>query len=160
MKEISVSCSFRVSRLLQQNLQADSILQLHQTYSLFEEWFSFGINMDLSTDKFLNWPPFYTYCSISLQPNTDTRQQQFKIWSEVILTHCKNSKLYVTTIDDFQQVTRNTSINRYLNEDFLRNLFEHMKNEGSCVFEGDTMLMFWKRKEALGEQVYKWVRFI
>lgn len=107
--------------------------------------------MDVPLEQYQQWPPFYT-----LQPNLDTRAQQLRLWSEILLNFAKHSKLFIASPEDFAPVTRNSSVNRALNEEFLHELFHYMKTSKKVLSANGSFFVLWKSVEGWGELVHAW----
>ena len=107
--------------------------------------------MDVPIEKFLSWPPFYT-----LQPNLDTQNQQLTLWSSVVLDFAKKRKLFVATIEAFNDITRNSTINRSLNNEFKTVLVEFMVKQKVFVRDGLGFLVYWQKPETWAEGIYRW----
>lgn len=107
--------------------------------------------MDVPLAKFLLWPPFYT-----LQPNLDTQAQQLALWSQVFLDFAKANRLFVATFESFNQVSRNSEINRSLSEEMKENVFKYMKKQKLVASEGLSLLVFWQKPETWAENIYQW----
>eukprot|EP00358_Blepharisma_japonicum_P004766 CAMPEP_0202941578 /NCGR_PEP_ID=MMETSP1395-20130829/1715_1 /ASSEMBLY_ACC=CAM_ASM_000871 /TAXON_ID=5961 /ORGANISM="Blepharisma japonicum, Strain Stock R1072" /LENGTH=110 /DNA_ID=CAMNT_0049636925 /DNA_START=157 /DNA_END=485 /DNA_ORIENTATION=- len=51
---------------------------------------------------------------------------------------------------------RNNEVSRSLNEEFKNALFDYMLKQKNAIREGEAFMIFWKKPETWGEQVYKW----
>lgn len=107
--------------------------------------------MDVPIDRFLAWPPFYT-----LQPNLDTRSQQLNLWAQVFLQYAQKHRIFIATSHDFNELTRSSEINRALNEEFKQTLFEYLVKNKHAHRDGESYMIFWKKPDAWGEQVFRW----
>ncbi|CAG9316842.1 unnamed protein product [Blepharisma stoltei] len=107
--------------------------------------------MDVPVERFLAWPPFYT-----LQPNLDTRSQQLYLWTQILLEYSQKNRIYIATSHDFHDIMRNNEVSRSLSEEFKNVLFDYMLKQKNAIREGEAYMIFWKKPEAWGEQVYRW----
>lgn len=112
--------------------------------------------MELTADELIDWPPFYTYFPPSLQLNADIRQQQLSLWSQLILSFCRSRRLFAITPEDLVPLTHNQRIHRSLKDEFIQTLWAFMKKGNLAAEDGPKLMVFWKKLDVWGAQVYKW----
>ncbi|KAL1263773.1 hypothetical protein QQF64_004128 [Cirrhinus molitorella] len=104
-----------------------------------------------------NFPPFFT-----LQPNVDTRQKQLAAWCSLVLSFCRQQKLYTLDVLEAQEspVFNNKKIQRKLSVEAIQVVFEELRKKGNLEWldkNKSRCLIMWRRPEEWGKLIYQWV---
>ena len=77
------------------------------------------------------FPPFFT-----LQPNLETRQKQLEAWCSLILSYCKQKKIFTFDVTEAQtcELFNNKSINRKLSQDDSMFVLETLRKHGNLYW--------------------------
>ncbi|KAI8819178.1 ESCRT-II complex subunit-domain-containing protein [Fimicolochytrium jonesii] len=109
-----------------------------------------------------DFPPFYT-----IQPTISTRTKQLQLWCEILLQYCaatRTSELLVAPAamnqDPMTQaVFANERIRRRLNREAIQQIVDELVQQGQAEWDSpakDQCLIYWRKPEDWGAQVYKW----
>lgn len=119
-----------------------------------------------------NFPPFFT-----LQRNAQTLASQLTTWTKFVLDFCQFHKIFILDIEGGWERTtgagglfKNSTIQRELNQDSIRQIFVTLVEQGSATWDppihtikskqvsaGDRILVYWRKPEEWGEQIFNWV---
>uniref|UniRef100_A0A671LY48 Vacuolar protein-sorting-associated protein 25 n=1 Tax=Sinocyclocheilus anshuiensis TaxID=1608454 RepID=A0A671LY48_9TELE len=104
-----------------------------------------------------NFPPFFT-----LQPNVDTRQKQLAAWCSLVLSFCRQSKLFTLDVLEAQEsaVFNNNRIHRKLSVEAIQVVFEELRKKGNLEWldkNKSRCLIMWRRPEEWGKLIHQWV---
>jgi len=100
-------------------------------------------------------PPFFT-----LQPVLNTRKQQLQLWGDLILDYSKAKKKYEYDVTEKNELFVNQKINRKLNPEAIRAIFEDLVDRGNAEWqdkEKRRITIYWRRPEEWGNLIYQWV---
>ncbi|KAJ2726982.1 Vacuolar protein-sorting-associated protein 25 [Coemansia sp. Benny D115] len=105
-----------------------------------------------------SFPPFFTR-----QPNEATWHEQRRQWCDLILAYYKHHRLYRLHLADAitEEPFTNRQIHRALRADVLRELLEHLVDQGNAAWTGaknsrETCLVFWRKPEVWGAMIHQW----
>lgn len=125
-----------------------------------------------------NFPPFFT-----LQRNAQTLATQLNTWTRFVLDFCQHNRIFVLDVEGAWERTtgagglfRNSTIQRELNSDSIRQIFKALVDQGSANWDpalpatksnskssankpilADRILVFWRKPEEWGEQIFNWI---
>jgi ESCRT-II complex subunit VPS25 len=130
------------------------------------------LNLYMETSAEFKFPEIYEFRPFfTPQVNEQTRQAQFKYWDSLILSYCRHYRIFtldLTRVNSQGQQTRgaidgelfcNAKIQRSLNVDAIRTIFDHMVKEGHMEWlSKDSVLVYWKRPEEWATEIRNWVR--
>ncbi|KJA23496.1 hypothetical protein HYPSUDRAFT_66183 [Hypholoma sublateritium FD-334 SS-4] len=108
-------------------------------------------------------PPFFTE-----QPNPTTQATATAQWSRLILAYARHKKLFILRVEDVEtsgsdwdEILRNTRINRKILPGYLSNIMEAMVAQNLAVYEPvkqtRSVLVYWRLPEEWAEVLYDWV---
>lgn len=107
------------------------------------------------------FPPLYTR-----QPNLIVRTQQLGTWSDLVLEHCREHKLWTLTAQgepessaaDNSNVFRNESIQRAVEPMFVQEIWTHMVSQGrALVRQGrNGYYILWRARESWSALLLEW----
>ncbi|PWN33478.1 ESCRT-II complex, vps25 subunit [Meira miltonrushii] len=123
-----------------------------------------------------NFPPFFT-----LQRNAQTLASQLTTWTRFVLDFCQHNRIFTLDVEGAWERTtgagglfRNAAIQRELNSDSIRQVFKALVDQGSATWDppiaksnsksankslvvADRILVFWRKPEEWGEQIFNWI---
>ncbi|XP_063723100.1 vacuolar protein-sorting-associated protein 25-like [Symsagittifera roscoffensis] len=105
-----------------------------------------------------SFPPFFT-----LQPNLETRKKQLEAWCSLILTFCKQKKIFTFDVTEAQtsELFCNKSINRKLSNDDLIFVLETLRKRGNLHWRDKKKTHFtiiWRTPDQWGTILYEWAQ--
>uniref|UniRef100_A0A673K913 Vacuolar protein-sorting-associated protein 25 n=1 Tax=Sinocyclocheilus rhinocerous TaxID=307959 RepID=A0A673K913_9TELE len=97
-----------------------------------------------------------------LQPNVDTRQKQLAAWCSLVLSFCRQSKLFTLDVLEAQEsaVFNNNRIHRKLSVEAIQVVFEELRKTGNLEWldkNKSRCLIMWRRPEEWGKLIHQWV---
>ncbi|MCO5585267.1 hypothetical protein L7F22_039200 [Adiantum nelumboides] len=124
-----------------------------------------------------NFPPFFT-----LQRNAQTLASQLNTWTKFVLNFCQFNRIFILDVEGAWErstgaggLFRNSTIQRELNSDSIRQIFKALVDQGSASWDpalpttksnskgankslvADRILVFWRKPEEWGEQIFNWI---
>ncbi|EDW02097.1 vacuolar protein-sorting-associated protein 25 [Drosophila grimshawi] len=103
------------------------------------------------------FPPFFT-----LQPHEETRQKQFKVWTDLFLKYLKHNNKFTLGINDqTSPLFCNESINRRLSPEFIQLILEQLQQTGHAApldKKRQEWQVYWHTLEEYGNMVYDWIQ--
>ena len=108
-----------------------------------------------------SFPPMWT-----LQTNLQTRQAQFQTWSSIILSYCREKRIWRLTLVDALNTPlfHNVAIRRKLNLLEVREVIDWMtwdeagqRAQWVAQEEKGSAWIYWRRPEEWAEVLYHWV---
>ena len=103
-----------------------------------------------------NFPPFFT-----IQPNIETRKVQMEAWTSLILTYCKNKRVFKLDVSRAlqEQPFQNPALSRGLNQESLETVFEYMREKGKLEWidknKGRCFLL-WHSPSEWANMIHSW----
>ncbi|XP_016383488.1 vacuolar protein-sorting-associated protein 25-like [Sinocyclocheilus rhinocerous] len=99
---------------------------------------------------------------MTLQPNVDTRQKQLAAWCSLVLSFCRQSKLFTLDVLEAQEsaVFNNNRIHRKLSVEAIQVVFEELRKTGNLEWldkNKSRCLIMWRRPEEWGKLIHQWV---
>eukprot|EP00899_Mesostigma_viride_P018966 jgi/Mesvir1/27070/Mv20763-RA.1 len=110
---------------------------------------------DVKLPEFYNYPPYFT-----LQPVQDTRERQVALWKSLILSYCRELRIFSIDVDTFPLFS-NGAINRKLTNEARVVFLDALVAEGYGEWVGKgkvRCLVLWKKVPAWADDIYTWVR--
>ena len=104
----------------------------------------------------MDWQQFKPL--FTLQPVKSTREKQLKLWSELVMRHCREHHL-VTIHPSTFPLFRNDAIERQLSAEGIAAVVDHMIKIGCADWEdaGQKVLqILLKAPEVLANEIYQW----
>lgn len=108
--------------------------------------------------SFHSFPPMYTR-----QPVLETRQQQEKLWTELILSFCRHFKFYVLDIDEAiasWPLFKHERNQRQLEREHILELLEKLESQGNLEWIDKKTKrqarIIWRTPEQWGNLIYEW----
>ena len=105
--------------------------------------------------KYFHFRPFFT-----LQPVSETRDKQLKMWRELVLSYHEHHGLYTLSTATRDALFRNPEIDRFLSSDavdaVIAALLSHRDAEWEDAETRTTLLIYWRPPEALARDVHSW----
>ena len=79
------------------------------------------------------------YNVFSIQPNSTTKEKQLEAWGRLVIDFCHHLSLYTVDLNELScsELFCNQKLNRRLNLDGIKTVFEYLEQKGS-----DLILIF------------------
>lgn len=116
-----------------------------------------SMDRDFQFPPHYDFPPFFT-----LQPVKATRQQQEKLWMDLILSYCRHFKIYQLDVDAAVSLPlfRNDRIKRQLSRDDLLELLELLRVNRNLEWTDKKSKkqakIVWRTNEQWANMIYEW----
>lgn len=118
-----------------------------------------------------NFPPFFT-----LQPNEDTRRKQLDAWSDLIISYCKQNRVYELDLAESvkSELFSNKKIDRKCSSDLIKEIIDYMVKQKRAEWLNTTdssphrsksannktsqkCLIFWHTLDEWAKLIYEYV---
>ena len=106
----------------------------------------------------VDFPPFYT-----LQPHRETRAKQLQAWREVVLDHCRRSKITKFEVNRIQDSSpfHNKKLQRKAQPELFEAVLEDLRHHGHLEWidkDKKRCHVYWHTPEQWGALVYAWAK--
>ncbi|KAG6513564.1 vacuolar protein sorting-associated protein 25-like isoform X1 [Zingiber officinale] len=111
---------------------------------------------DFKLPQFFNYPPFFT-----LQPVKETRDNQVKLWKELILSYCRSQRIFVIGLEEDLPLFSNPVIERSLSHEAREVFLSAMVNEGRAEWMDKghkKCLLLWLRIQEWADYILYFVK--
>ena len=105
-----------------------------------------------------HFPPFFTK-----QPNRDTEAKRLQIWMDMILSFCRQYRIFVLEINGAtlsSPLFSNTSISRSLSKDEATEVLQAMTLAGLAEWipgEPNKCIIYWRNPAEWADEIFLWV---
>ncbi|KAG6509836.1 hypothetical protein ZIOFF_027843 [Zingiber officinale] len=111
---------------------------------------------DFKLPQFFNYLPFFT-----LQPVKETRDNQVKLWKELILGYCRSQRIFVIGLEEDLPLFSNPVIERSLSHEAREVFLSAMVNEGRAEWMDKghkKCLLLWLRIQEWADYILNFVK--
>ncbi|KAG6513810.1 vacuolar protein sorting-associated protein 25-like [Zingiber officinale] len=111
---------------------------------------------DFKLPQFFNYPPFFT-----LQPVKETRDNQVKLWKELILGYCRSQRTFVIGLEEDFPLFSNPVIERSLSHEAREVFLSALVNEGRAEWMDKghkKCLLLWLRIQEWADYILNFVK--